>query len=82
MPFPASLSASGRCVPVVLPTLGLASPLHPCPAKGIDANQAIVTANFKHPTSGEDAVLDPFKDAHFSLLWTSSRNTSPFSEDK
>ena len=62
--FPASLSASGRSGRVVLPTLGLASPFTPGPAKGIDANQASVTANFKHPMSSEEAVLDPFKAAH------------------
>jgi len=44
----------------------------PGPAKGIDANQAIVTANLERPTSGA-----PVKDAHLPPFGLFPENTSP-----
>ena len=47
-------------------------PFTPGPAKGKDANQAIVTANLEHPTSGA-----PVKDAHLPPFGLFPENTSP-----
>ena len=34
--------------------------------KRIGVEQAVGTSNFKHTVCGEEALLDPFKDAHGS----------------